>query len=183
MKESLLEVFVKQFVFGEVRCKMSAISPVSRSCFRINVMRMVQTISVVIDWHVGNWATINSCKNNPTWGYSCLFYGLIFVGQDAEGTLHRKEYLTICQNWISGDAYCWNQDIFIYFKDSSGHPQCHWNWRHELHFKLTVLQFQMWQDVLWIMIHLSQWAFPIRSPEQCSLVTKQENAQILPAKM
>lgn len=26
------------------------------------------------------------------------FMVLIFVGQDTEGALHRKEYLTICQN-------------------------------------------------------------------------------------
>lgn len=130
------------------KCQQSLLSD-SRSSFRINVVRMVQTISVVIDWHVSSWATINSCRNNPTWGYSCLFYGLIFVGQDAEGTLHRKEYLTTCQNWISGDTYCWNQDIFIYFKDSSGHLLCHWNWRHVLHFKLTVYHFPLWHDVAW----------------------------------
>lgn len=44
------------------------------------------------------------------------FTSLIFVGRDAEGALHRKEYLTICQKWTSGGARRWNQDIFIYFK-------------------------------------------------------------------
>lgn len=164
------------------KCQQSLLSD-SWSCCRINVVRMVQTISVVIDWHVSNWATINSCRNNPTWGYGCLFYGLIFVGQDAEGTLHRKEYLTTCQNWISGDTYCWNQDIFIYFKDSSGHLLCHWNWRHALHFKLTVYHFPLWHDVAWFSSFTpsNMWAFPIWSPGQCSLVSEQENAQILPA--
>lgn len=73
----------------------------AKRCLRINVVRTVQTISVVIDWHVSSWATINSLGNNPTRGLELfVFAGSIFfffVGQDAEGTLLRKEYLTICQ--------------------------------------------------------------------------------------
>lgn len=109
---------------------------------------MLQTISAAIDWHVSSWATIYSRRNNPTWGSSCLFYGLIFMGHDAKGTLHRKEYLTICQKSISGDTNCWNQDIFIYFKHPSGHLLCHWNQNCTVHFKLTVYQVQMWQNAV-----------------------------------
>lgn len=67
------------------------------------------------------------------------------MGQDAEGASLRKEYLTMCQNGTSRDIVCWNQDIFIYFKEPSGLLLCHWNWRHRLHLKWAVKQFRLWQ--------------------------------------
>lgn len=81
---------------------------------------------------------------------ACLFYGLIFVGHDAEGTLQRGEFLTICQGRLSGDACYWNRDIFICFKDSSGHLLCHWKWSLALQFELTVCLIQIWQPVVWL---------------------------------
>lgn len=112
------------------KCHQSPVSD-NRSCSR--VLKTPLTISVVIDWHVSSWATINSCrereKRNLSCGdLACLFYGLIFVGHDAEGTLQRKAFLTICQGRLSGDTCYWNGDIFNSFKDSSGHLLCHWKW-------------------------------------------------------
>lgn len=81
---------------------------------------------------------------------TCLFYGLIFVGHDAEGTLQRGEFLTICKGRLSGDTRYWNRDIFIYFKDSSGHLLCHWKWSLALQFELTVCLIQLWQVLVWL---------------------------------
>lgn len=80
---------------------------------------------------------------------ACLFYGLIFVGHDAEGMLQRNEFLTICQGRLSGDTCYWNRDMFIWFKDSSGHLLCHWKWSLALQFELTVCLIQIWQVVAW----------------------------------
>lgn len=89
-------------------------------------------------------------KRNLSCGdLACLFYGLIFVGHDAEGTLQRKEFLTICQGGLSGDTCYWNGDIFNSFKDSSGHLLWHWKWSLALLFELTVWLIQVWQVVVW----------------------------------
>lgn len=79
---------------------------------------------------------------------ACLFYGLIFVGHNAEGTQQRGGFLTICQGRLSGDTCYWNRDIFICFKDSTGHLLCHWKW--SLAVELTVFLIQIWQVVVWL---------------------------------
>lgn len=134
------------------KCRQSLVSD-NWSCSR--VLKAPQTISVMIDWHVSSWATINSCRKKKKRTLSCgvlacLFYGLIFVGHDAEGTLQRGEFLTICQGRLSGDTCYWNRDIFICFKDSSGHLLCHWKWSLALQFELTVCLIQIWQVVVWL---------------------------------
>lgn len=128
-------------------------SPVSDNKSYSRVLKMPQTISVVIDWHVSSWATINSCRKKKPLScgvLACLFYVLIFVGHDAEGTLQRTEFLTICQSRLSGDTCYWNRDIFIWFKDFSGHLLCHWKWSLVLLFELTVCLIPIWQGVVWL---------------------------------
>lgn len=129
----------------------------NRNCS--TVLRTPQTISVVIEWHVSSRATFNSSrkgerkkKQKKTLScrvLACLFYGLIFVGHSAEGMLQRKEFLTIWQGRLSGDTCYWNRDMFIWFKDSSGHLLCHWKWSLALLFELTVCLIQIWQVVAW----------------------------------
>lgn len=144
----------KQFVAG-AKPKMSAIS-------RVRQQELLQSCEDASDYFCCDWLTCQQLSNhqqlqreeekkrNLSCGDpACLFYGLIFVGHDAEGTLQRKEFLTICQGGLSGDACYWNGDIFNSFKDSSGHLLCHWKWSLALLFELTVWPIQVWQAVVW----------------------------------
>lgn len=144
----------KQFV-AEAKPKMSPIS-------RVRQQELLQSCEDASDYFCCDWLTCQQLSNqqqlqrgwkkkrNLSCGdLACLFYGLIFVGHDAQGTLQRKEFLTICQGRLSGDTCYWNGDIFNSFKDSSGHLLCHWKWSLALLFELTVWLIQVWQVVVW----------------------------------
>lgn len=121
IEEFLLEVFVQQFVFAEVKCKMSVFSPVrhcvSLGLFSLSLLR--GRFKLFLPWLTGVSAAeqpSTAAEITPHGLLAVCFTGLIFVGRDAEGALHRKEYLTLCQKWTSWNVRCCNQGIFIHFK-------------------------------------------------------------------
>lgn len=60
MKQSWNVIFKKKALQRlSPKCHQSLVSD-SRNFFR--VLKVPQTISVMIDWHVSSWATINSCR-------------------------------------------------------------------------------------------------------------------------
>lgn len=131
--------------------------------FRARQHELLQSSEGASDYFCCDWLTCQQLSNHQQLQkkerkkrtlscgvLACLFYGLIFVGHDAEGTLQRGKFLTICQGRLSGDTCYWNRDIFICFKDSSGHLLCHWKWSLTLQFELTVCLIQIWQVVVWL---------------------------------
>lgn len=76
------------------KCRQSLVSD-NTSCSR--VLKAPQTISVVIDWHVSSWATINSCrkkkkeKNPLMWGSGLFVLWFDFCGSRCRRNATERE--------------------------------------------------------------------------------------------
>lgn len=103
----------------------------------------------MIDWHASSGAIITSCRNNPICGYRCLFCRLIFVGHDTEETLLWKECLTICQKTEYLGTHAVETRTYSSLSKMLLDTLCDWSWLHRVHFKCSLLQFQLWQNIAW----------------------------------